>query len=233
MVAPIKRQDYCRCQNWFSRVFWEPISHADETRSHARILYGSYCCSYCVYRSNGTSPCSYPPNSLSLFWLVTYEYWLDSGSVSAQVLISKHMGDTNTATSLTKYMLKYGLLQGVAFSAVVAGIGTFVPGVFTSDATIQSLLFQCLPHLAFQQTLVSAVLAIGGNQFRYMAAGTTVATAAGVYKMLHANSVIAIWPTAVNTFFGARFLNGLIGVARVHLGLRRQHANAETAAVIA
>jgi hypothetical protein len=69
--------------------------------------------------------------------------------------MSKNMGDTNKATSLTKYMLKYGLLQGVAFSAVVAGIGTFVPGVFTLDATIQSLLFQCLPHLAFQQTLVS------------------------------------------------------------------------------
>lgn len=174
--------------------------------------------------------------ALSLFWLVTY--WLDSGSVSAQVLMSKNMGNVDKATSLTKYMLKYGLMQGIAFSAIVAGIGKFIPGVFTSDPTIQSLLFQCLPHLAFQQTLVSLTLileglAIGGNQFRYMAAGTTVATAAGLYSMLEATSVTHIWSTAVNVFFGGRFLNGLIGVTRVHLGLRRKRlADQEASAAV-
>eukprot|EP00980_Cylindrotheca_fusiformis_P017780 scaffold5605_cov128-Cylindrotheca_fusiformis.AAC.21 len=168
--------------------------------------------------------------ALSLFWLVTY--WLDSGSVSAQLLMSKAMDDRDKAKSLTKYMLKYALLQGLAFSAMVAGVGNFVPGVFTTDRTIQGLLFQCLPHLAFQQTLVSLALileglAIGGNQFRYMAAGTTVATAAGIFQMMKATSVVDIWSTAVNVFFGGRVLNGLIGLARVHMGLRR---NQETTA---
>jgi Na+-driven multidrug efflux pump len=128
--------------------------------------------------------------------------------------MDKNIGDTNKATSLTRSMPKYGLLQGVAFSAVVAGIETFVPGVFTSDATIQSLQFQSLPHVAFQQTLINPALileglAISGNDFRCMAAVMAVATAAGVYKMLHTNSVTAIWFTAVNTFVGARFLDGL------------------------
>ena len=169
--------------------------------------------------------------ALSLFWLVTY--WLDSGSISAQVLMGKNNGDTHRATSLTKYMAKYAMVQGLAFSALVAGIGRFVPGVFTADATIQSLLFQCLPYLAIQQTMVSITLileglAVGGNQFRYMATGTTAATFFGIKSLLKATSVVDIWSTAVNTFFGLRLLNAIIGVARVHIGLR-QNQNQATA----
>jgi putative MATE family efflux protein len=163
--------------------------------------------------------------ALSLFWLVTY--WLDSGSVAAQVLMGKQLGEPKFARSLTKYMLKYALVQGLALSALVAGVGKLVPGMFTQDATIQSLLMQCLPHLAMQQTLVSFTLvleglALGGKQFRYMAAGTAAATAAGVYQLTQATDVVGIWATAVNTFFVGRLLNGIVGVTLVHLGLRRQ-----------
>lgn len=173
--------------------------------------------------------------ALSLFWLVTY--WLDSGSISGQVLMSKQVRQKQTkendtspsfrAKSLTKYMLKYALLQGLAFSALVTGVGKFVPGLFTQDAAVQSLLFQCLPHLAMQQTLVSLTLimeglAIGGNQFRYMAGGTTVATAIGIWQLMKQTSVVGIWSVGVNTFFGLRFVNAIIGTARVHLDLRRK-----------
>jgi putative MATE family efflux protein len=166
--------------------------------------------------------------ALSLFWLVTY--WLDSGSISGQVLMSKNISAPEKARSLTKYMIKYALVQGLAFSVLVAGIGKFVPSLFTSDATIQSFLMQCLPHLAMQQTLVSLTLvleglAIGGNQFRYMAVGTTAATVAGVMQLMRATSVVGIWATAVNTFFGCRLLNAMIGVTRVHLGLNKDENN--------
>jgi len=166
--------------------------------------------------------------ALSLFWLITY--CLDSGSISGQVLMSKNMGNAARAQSLTKHMVSYALLQGIAFSILVAGIGRFVPGAFTADAAIQSLLVKCLPHLAFQQTLVSLVLileglAIGGNQFRFMATGTMVATVAGVYQLALATSVVGIWSTAVNTFIGCRLINAIIGVARVHFGLVRQQKN--------
>jgi len=163
--------------------------------------------------------------ALSLFWLVTM--WLDSGSISSQVLMGKNLNNRQKAKSLTKYMAKYSLAQGLAFSALVAGIGGFVPGVFTQDAGIQSLLLKCLPHLALQQTLVSVTLileglAIGGNQFRYMAAGTLASTVAGIYQLQKATSVVGIWSTAVNTFFGARLLNSIIGVTRVHLSLKKK-----------
>jgi putative MATE family efflux protein len=163
--------------------------------------------------------------ALSLFWLVTM--WLDSGSISGQVLMSKNMSTPDKARSLTKYMVKYALLQGLAFSALVAGIGKFVPGLFTADATIQSLILRCLPHLAIQQTMVSLTLileglAIGGKQFRFMAAGTAASTAVGVWQLCRATSVVDIWGSAVNIFFGLRLVNAIIGVARVHLGLNRK-----------
>ncbi len=157
--------------------------------------------------------------ALSLFWLVTM--WLDSGSISAQVLMGKSLSSPQKAKSLTKYMVEYSLTQGFAFSLIVAAVGRFVPGVFTQDVEIQKLLLQCLPHLAFQQILVSVVLilkglAIGGNQFRYMATGTAVSTVVGVYQLTRATNVVDIWSLAVTTFFGCRLVNSLIGVARVY-----------------
>lgn len=170
--------------------------------------------------------------ALTLFWLVTIA--LDSGSISSQVLMGKNFRNSNkennplkAAKSLTRYMVKYSLLQGIAFSAMVGGLGSLVPGIFTQDAAVQSLLIQCLPHLALQQTLVSVTLileglAIGGKQFRYMAAGTALSTVAGVYQLMRATSVVGIWASAVNTFFGFRLVNAIIGVARVHWSLKKK-----------
>lgn len=163
--------------------------------------------------------------ALSLFWLVTM--WLDSGSISSQMLMGKNLNNRQKVKSLTKYFVKYSLLQGLAFSVIVGGLGGFVPGIFTQDVGIQSMLLQCLPHLAFQQTLVSLVLileglAIGGNQFRYMAAGTAVSTMAGMYQLSRATSVVDIWSSAVNTFFGVRLVNAIIGVVRVHMSLKKK-----------
>lgn len=56
--------------------------------------------------------------ALSLFWLVTM--WLDSGSISSQVLMGKNLNSLSKVKSLTKYMAKYSLLQGLVFSAIVA-----------------------------------------------------------------------------------------------------------------
>lgn len=167
---------------------------------------------------------------LSLFWLVTM--WLDSGGVSAQLLLSRTIGEGDNrekVRSLTKYMLKFALAQGMAFSALVFGVGKFVPGAFTQDPTIARYITQCLPHLAMQQIIVSLCLvleglAVGGNQFRFMASGTAVATAVGLSKMFRATSVLDIWANAVNTFFGIRLINGIIGVVRVHRGLENTKA---------
>lgn len=165
---------------------------------------------------------------LSLFWLLTM--WLDSGGVSAQLLLSKNIGegyDMPRILSLMKYMVKFAMVQGLAFSTLVFGMGKFVPGMFTQDPVVTHYISQCLPHLAVQQTIVSLCLvleglAIGGSQFRFMASGTAAATVAGLWQMTKATSVIDIWAYAVNTFFGVRLVNGLIGVARVYMGLKEK-----------
>jgi len=165
---------------------------------------------------------------LSLFWLLTM--WLDSGGVSAQLLFSKSIGEGDSIQkmrSLTKYMVKFAMVQGLAFSAFVYGIGRFVPAAFTQDPTVTHYITQCLPHISIQMTLVSLCLvleglAIGGNQFRFMASGTAVATAAGLWQMLRSTSVVDIWAGPVNTFFGLRLILGIIGVIRVHIGLAKK-----------
>ena len=164
--------------------------------------------------------------ALSLFWLVTY--WLDSASVSGQVLMSQSLSDTPKARSLTKYMAKYAAIQGLGISALVAGVAKLVPTVFTKDPTIRSLLSQIMPHIAMQQTLISLCLvleglAIGGNQFRFMAGGTIVATIVGMLQLAQAGSAVAIWSNAVTAFFSARLVFGLIGTLRVHLNLRNNN----------
>jgi putative MATE family efflux protein len=164
---------------------------------------------------------------LSLFWLVTM--WLDSGSVSAQLLMAENMERPERARSLTKYMTKFALTQGLAFSALVAAVGKYVPGVFTSDPTVIAYIAQCLPYLALQQTLVSVCLVLeglvaGGNQFKFLASGTAAATLVGVWQMSKATTVIDIWASAVNVFFGFRLINAVIGVIRVHMDIRRKQS---------
>jgi Na+-driven multidrug efflux pump len=168
--------------------------------------------------------------ALSFFWLVTF--WLDSGSVSGQVLMSKSQNDIPQALSLTKYMTKYALFQGLTLTLMVAAMGRFLPLVFTQDPTIISLLIQIIPYLAAQQTLVSLCLvleglAVGGNQFRYMAGGTAAATVLGMWRLQKATSVVDIWRGAVSIFFVARLLNAVIGVARVHWGMRKTNRRQE------
>ena len=167
--------------------------------------------------------------ALSLFWLVTY--WLDSASVSGQVLMSQSLSDTPKARSLTRYMAKYAAIQGIGIGAFVASIAKVVPAVFTKDPAVRSLLSQIMPHIAIQQVLISLCLvleglAIGGNQFRFMAGGTIAATLVGMLQLSRAGSAVAIWSNAVTAFFSARLVFGLVGTLRVHLNLRRNNNEA-------
>lgn len=90
--------------------------------------------------------------------------------------------------------------------------------------------------MAVQQTIVSVTLileglAIGGNQFRYMAAGTAASTVAGIYQLMRVTDVVGIWSTAVNTFFAFRLINAVIGVARVHISVKHKEKDVSEAAV--
>lgn len=156
------------------------------------------------------------------FWLV-FALLLDGAAVSAQVLMSKAYGakNNNKIRSLSKYMTKFSIAQGVVSTLLITGLGTFIPELFTKDATIQYYLHQLMPHLAAQQVLISVTLvmeamAAGANQFNLLAAGTTLSTIVAVSRLREATNVMSIWSRGIVTLFAGRLVTAIIGVARVN-----------------
>jgi len=171
------------------------------------------------------------------FWLV-FALLLDGAAVSAQVLMSKAYGKRNVSKirSLSKYMTKFAVVQGVASTLLVTALGTFIPELFTTDTTIQHYLHQLMPHLAAQQVLISLTfvlegMAAGANQFNLLAVGTTLSTILAVSRLREATDVMSIWSRGIVTLFVGRCVTALVGVARIN-GLfawnRRQKESDDT-----
>ena len=148
-------------------------------------------------------------------WLV-FALILDSPAVSAQVLMSRSLGQLKKIRSLTAYMLKFAIAQGLATTGFILAAAPIIPKIFTSDPTIAGLLHNLMPHLAWQQllvsiTLVTESLAIGGNQFRLLAVGTTISTMVSMWQLKHSTTVVSIWSRGIVTLFAGRLLTSLIG----------------------
>jgi MATE family multidrug resistance protein len=154
------------------------------------------------------------------FWLV-FALLLDGAAVSAQVLMSKSTANLNKIRSLSKYMTKFAVAQGVASTMLISILGTFVPELFTKDVVIQRFLHQLMPHLAAQQVLISLTfvlesMAAGANQFNLLAAGTTLSTLLSVLLLKGATDVTSIWSRGIVTLFLGRFLTSVVAVMRVN-----------------
>jgi MATE family multidrug resistance protein len=154
------------------------------------------------------------------FWLV-FALLLDGAAVSAQVLMSKSTANLNKIRSLSKYMTKFAVAQGVASTMLISVLGTFVPELFTKDVVIQRFLHQLMPHLAAQQVLISLTfvlesMAAGANQFNLLAAGTTLSTLLSVLLLKGATDVTSIWSRGIVTLFLGRFLTSAVAVMRVN-----------------
>ena len=163
------------------------------------------------------------------FWLV-FALFLDGAAVSAQVLMSRASAtkDMPQMRSLTKYMIKFATWQGLASTALITLLGTIVPTLFTSDPTIRHFLHQLMPHLAAQQLLISLTLvveslAVGGNQFAFLAAGTTLSTLVAVHRLRQATDVMSIWSRGIVTLFAGRLITAIIATARVNGLLSRKN----------
>ena len=153
-------------------------------------------------------------------WLV-FALIMDGAAVSAQVLMSRSYAkrDKKEAASLIQYMIKFAFLQGLASMLVVNTIDKAVPTLFTRDPVIQGHLHKLMPHLALQQILVSLTLvieslAVGGNQFRILAAGTMWTTVVAVWQISQQNSVHGIWGVGIVTLFSGRLLTACYGTWR-------------------
>ena len=154
------------------------------------------------------------------FWLV-FALWLDGSAVAAQVLASQVANVKSKIRSLTKYMLKIGVAQGILSMATLFALGPFVPALFTSDPIIRYHIGLLIPHLALQQMLISLTLIVeslvaGGQQFSLLAWGTLLSTVVAVEQIQCARSVEQIWYRGINLLFAGRLVTALVGLARIN-----------------
>jgi len=161
-------------------------------------------------------------------WLV-FALILDGAAVSAQVLMARAYAvrDGPQVESLTKYMVKFALLQGLVSMLVVDGLDLIVPRLFTPDPAIQAQLHQVMPHLAAQQLLVSLTLVVeslaaGMNQFRTLAIGTSVTTVVAMWQISKQTSVDAIWFFGISSLFMGRLITSTFACVRAQGALRKE-----------
>ncbi|KAL3941371.1 MAG: hypothetical protein SGBAC_004256 [Bacillariaceae sp.] len=156
-------------------------------------------------------------------WLVS-ALILDGVAVSAQVLISRCMGQLSKMKSLVSYMFKFAGVQGLVTTLILWGAAPFLPRIFTNDVEILNHLHALMPQVAWQQllvslTLVTEALAVGGNQFKLLATGTTISTVVSMWQLRQATDVATLWSRGIVSLFVGRLITALIGTFRT---LRQQ-----------
>ena len=175
--------------------------------------------------------------ALSL-WLI-FALVLDGSAVSAQVLMSRNYaayqsngcavddderkesgvcGEARRSIrSLTGYMFKFALVQGVLSTIAIFGLGQFAPSVFTTDPAIRLHLKEIIPYLAWQQILISLTLtfeslAIGASKFNLIAIGTAISTVVAIKILAGARTVVDIWSGGIVALFVGRLVTACVGV---------------------
>jgi Na+-driven multidrug efflux pump len=131
------------------------------------------------------------------------------------------------------FMTRFSVVQGLATTGAILLAAPYLPGLFTPDAAIRGHLASLMPQLAWQQllvslTLVMEALAIGGNQFQLLAAGTTISTIFSMGQLKQATTVVDIWSKGIVSLFVGRFITALVGIARVIQIQRRNVKDSET-----
>ena len=166
-------------------------------------------------------------------WLV-FALIQDGAGVAAQVLLTKVIKDGSSSStykkvrSLVLYMIRFSFLQGLATTGALLLASPYLPKLFVPcDVVVQGHLKSLLPHLAWQQILVSLTLvieslAIGGSQFRLLAIGTTFSTVFAIAQLRQATTVVDIWSRGIVSLFAGRLVTALIGVACVLRKCRKE-----------
>mmetsp|Transcript_57850 Transcript_57850/g.64704 ORF Transcript_57850/g.64704 Transcript_57850/m.64704 type:complete len:370 (+) Transcript_57850:842-1951(+) len=157
----------------------------------------------------------------------------DGAGVAAQILLTEVIKNGSSLSvykkvrSLVLYMLRFSFLQGLATTGTLLLASPYLPKIFASDVVVQGQLKLLLPHLAWQQVLVSLTLvteglAIGGSQFSLLAIGTTFSTLFAISQLRQATTVVDIWSRGIVNLFAGRLVTALIGVARVLRRCRKE-----------
>ena len=104
-----------------------------------------------------------------------------------------------TIKSLSMYMMKVSIIQGLIGSLAILLLRQAAPGfILTHDPVVRQNLLKLLPHIATQMalvsvTLVAEALAIGGGRFKWLAGGTTVSSIIAIIKLRAATDLVDIW----------------------------------------
>ncbi len=107
---------------------------------------------------------------------------LDAIAIAAQAVIGRYLGSGDVALveRLTRRMIGWGVLSGVAFGLVLAAARPLYDHLFSSDPAVQSLLAQVLLVLAAMTPVAGVVFVldgvlIGAGDGRYLALAGLIA----------------------------------------------------------
>ncbi|NED95504.1 MATE family efflux transporter [Phytoactinopolyspora alkaliphila] len=106
---------------------------------------------------------------------------LDAVAIAAQALVGKALGsgDAQAARSITRRMIQWGVLSGLALTAVVLAVGSVYARIFTEDPEVRTILITALVVAAALQPLAGWVFVldgvlIGAGDGRYLAWASVV-----------------------------------------------------------
>ncbi|MBB5787133.1 MATE family efflux transporter [Jiangella mangrovi] len=110
---------------------------------------------------------------------------LDAVAIAAQALVGRALGagDVDGARSITRRMVQWGVLSGVALAVLLLVIGNGYARLFTPDAEVRDLLFAALVVAAAMQPVAGWVFVldgvlIGAGDGRYLAWASVVSVVA-------------------------------------------------------
>ena len=142
---------------------------------------------------------------------------LDAIAIAAQAITGRALGagDVDGTRALTRRMVRWGWISGVATGLLLALASPLLGPLFTEDAGVRHLLVAVLLVAALGQPVAGVVFVldgvlIGAGDGRYLArAGLiTLAAYAPVVLLCAATSagVVAVWACFVTVFMGARLV---------------------------
>jgi Na+-driven multidrug efflux pump len=143
----------------------------------------------------------------------------DDKEQSPSVIEPECFQKQSTIKSLSLYMIKLSLIQGLLGSLAVFLLRQAAPSfILTQDPAVRRNLLTLLPHIAYQMALVSATLvtealAIGGGRFKWLAGGTAVSSVIAMINLRGAGDLVDIWTGGIVVLFLGRLITASLAVA--------------------
>jgi Na+-driven multidrug efflux pump len=141
---------------------------------------------------------------------------LDAIAIAGQAIIGTYLGadDARGARVATRRMVAWGIGCGVVFGLGILALVPLIPGIFTADPSVRSLLVSVLIVVALMQPIAGVVFVldgvlIGAGDMRYLALAGVVQTAAflpaaWLVDVLH-GGLVTLW-LAIGVWMLARIL---------------------------